>query len=287
MSGQLLSQRDIAKHIGKAFSTVSGYVDQFPEFFEHNGENGLTRRYYPQALAVAEAISELKSQRLPAEEIRGLLSEKFNSQLIEHPVECSENDGWRHSMNSSSSILPPGATPIDTDTALREQLLAQETSDETAEEHSLAGTFRAFVERSERPSDPESVECSAEQSLNTPLGSPELLEQDGLTVRQNAQLESPTPSSVWDVHLAELTQMIAAQNARLAGLEERIQGILEIQAATIREREQHQAEMEADLLERDKMMVSWVKSLHSQPHTPVGWLRKLWIRSPFNQPKQR
>lgn len=300
MPGQLLSQRDIAKHIGKAFSTVSGYVDQFPEFFSHNGEEGLTRRYYPQSLVVAEAISDLKSQRLPVEEIRELLNQRFRPTVAGHLIERPESPIERlieRSMSDASecllveTALPLAGElqPVDCSSVGTEQSLELASADATlCSDLPPAGADDGPIER---PIE-HSIECSMDDCLDqssedialadrTPLATPSSADEPAA----EPQAEIAPPSTVEDTRLTELSQSVARQQRQIASLEERLQSLLEIQAALVRERDQYHADLAADLLERDKLMVKWVRDLHSQPSTPGGWLRKLLLLSPFGRPK--
>lgn len=302
MPGQLLSQRDIAKHIGKAFSTVSGYVDQFPEFFSHNGEEGLTRRYYPESLVVAEAISELKSQRLPVEEIRELLIQRFlqdaPAQPVEHPEQPIEPEIER-SMNESSVTWTDEATLLqaavtrfavaplvelaqDEETAPPDAGLAMHRAAQTATNSSI----ERFVERSMDDETRGSAEAVAETAAAAAVGLASDPEWQSIELREDdprEEAEALPPAE--DDLLTKLTATIAKQQEQIAALEERVSSILDIQAALVRERDQYHADLAADLLERDKLMVKWVRDLHSQPRKPGGWLRRVWLLSPFGRPR--
>jgi len=302
MPGQLLSQRDIAKHIGKAFSTVSGYVDQFPEFFSHNGEEGLTRRYYPESLVVAEAISELKSQRLPVEEIRELLIQRFHQDAPAQPVERPEQPiepEVERSMNKSgvsqtgeAAALQAAATQFAGDPLVELELAAEAGPQDAdlgmypAAEISTSSSIERLIERSmddgARGSAAALAETAAASSAD-PASDPEWL---GNEVTEDDLLEDakPIPPAEDDL-LTELTATVAKQQEQIAALEERVSSILDIQAALVRERDQYHADLAADLLERDKLMVKWVRDLHSQPRKPGGWLRRVWLLSPFGRPR--
>ncbi len=301
MPGQLLSQRDIAKHIGKAFSTVSGYVDQFPEFFSHNGEEGLTRRYYPESLVVAEMISELKSQRLPMEEIRELLIQRFQSNVPNPPVERPETpiepyvERSMHKKDAcqagEATSLPPEASPL-ADVPLVEAEQAEETAPPDASliefrptKQSDNAPIERLIERSMNSELLRSAEEAAATESAFPVDSYLASECAGDGPAEDLREETAPFTPTEDAHLTELASLIAKQQGQIAALEERVQSILDIQAALVHERDQYHADLAADLLERDKLMVKWVKDLHSQPSKPGGWLRRVWLLSPFGRPR--
>lgn len=301
MPGQLLSQRDIAKHIGKAFSTVSGYVDQFPEFFSHNGEEGLTRRYYPESLVVAEAISELKSQRLPVEEIRELLIKRFQMSTSDESIERPEapvEPLIERSMSGEGACSTDEATPFHptttplADTPLVEAEQAEGTAPPDASlirfwpaEKTDSVYTERLAERSMNDGQLRSAEETAEMESAFPVDSGFAAECVGDEPAEDLRDETTPLPATEDVRLTELTSLIAKQQRQIAALEERVQSILDIQAALVRERDQYHADLAADLLERDKLMVKWVKDLHSQPSKPGGWLRRVWLLSPFGRPR--
>lgn len=219
VQSSLLSQRDIAKHIGKAFSTVSGYVEQFPQFFPHNGKPGLTRRYYPQALAVAELISELKTQRVPTEEILRALGERFPAAPEAKPTITRQSAGL-----GLPSVSPAGAG--DQDSMNVQNVISNVQAD-----------VQNRIERSM------TAARLAAEDLTRPLQEQIL----GLTERV-FQLESV---------VAQLEQRLSQAD---------------------REREEFVQALGADLLERDRLMVEWVRGISQTPLKREPVMQSLWRR---------
>lgn len=203
MNKQLLSQRDLAKHVGKAFSTMSGYVEQFPQFFPHDGREGLKRRYFPQALEVATTISVLKAQRVSVPEITEILSGQF-------------------------PMLPSGATESAAAAWLEPVIPSDRLLADTLSPAGALADVQSSIERS--------------------------------TERRARQLDNSSTAAF----LEELHQL----KARVTELENALQEVESRLRAADTEREDYHSALAADLLERDRLMVNWVKELHDSSPSP-------------------
>ncbi|WP_425057684.1 hypothetical protein SCACP_22180 [Sporomusa carbonis] len=104
---ELLSIKDISQEIGIPQSTLRYYRDLFLEYLPATGE-GKKKRFYPEAVAVFEAIAKGMHQNKNAEEIAAELNSRF-ARFIEVPFESQESSATysQNDETSQSQALSP------------------------------------------------------------------------------------------------------------------------------------------------------------------------------------